>query len=140
VTAPRPILLVEDNPMDVDLALRAFKRHKPTHPIEVARDGEEALAWIPRWESGEPRPLIILLDLKLPRVGGMEVLRLLKAHPVFSAIPVVVLSTSAVGQDAQEAYALGANSYIVKPTDFDRFLDMAGQILSYWTALNLPPE
>lgn len=140
MTAPGSILLVDDNPMDVDLALRAFKRHKPTCPIEVARDGEEALAWIPRWESGEPRPSVMLLDLKMSRVSGLEVLRHLKAHPVYSAIPVVVLSTSAAGQDVQEAYALGANSYIVKPTDFDRFLDVAGQVLSYWTSLNLPPE
>ena len=73
----RPILLVEDNPMDVDLTLRAFKRRRVTNPIEVARDGEEALAWIARWEAGAPWPAVILLDLKLPKVDGLDVLRAL---------------------------------------------------------------
>ncbi|MFZ2987194.1 response regulator, partial [Ideonella sp.] len=75
----RPILLVEDNPMDVDLTRRAFAKRNIANPLEVARDGEEALAWLPRWESGEPLPVVILLDLKLPRVPGLEVLRQLKA-------------------------------------------------------------
>jgi len=136
----RPVLLVEDNPVDVDLTKRAFARRKLTNPIEVARDGEEALACIPRWEAGEPTPLLILLDLKLPRVSGLEVLAQWKAHAVSRAIPVVVLSSSAEDKDIQTAYQLGANSYIVKPVDFTKFLDVAAQIELYWCALNEPPQ
>jgi hypothetical protein len=136
----RPVLLVEDNPIDVDLTKRAFARRKLTNPIEVARDGEEALAYIPRWKAGEPTPLLILLDLKLPRVSGLEVLAQWKAQAVSRAIPVVVLTSSAEDKDIQAAYALGANSYIVKPVDFAKFLDVAAQIELYWCALNEPPQ
>jgi CheY-like chemotaxis protein len=134
------ILLVEDNPMDVDLALRAFKKRRLTNPIEVARDGEEALAWIPRWEAGEPVPAVILLDLKLPRVDGLEVLRQLKAHAAYRRIPVVVLTTSAENQDVARAYELGVNSYIVKPVDFDKFMEVASQIEICWTMINARPN
>lgn len=137
---PRPVLLVEDNPVDLDLTLRAFARHSLLNPIEVARDGEEALAWIPRWEAGETLPLLILLDLKLPRVDGLDVLARWKEHAVSRAIPVVVLSSSAEDRDIQTAYQLGANSYIVKPVAFDRFLEVAAQIELYWCALNEPPQ
>jgi CheY-like chemotaxis protein len=136
----RPVLLVEDNPIDVDLTKRAFARRKLTNPIEVARDGEEALAYIPRWKAGEPTPLLILLDLKLPRVSGLEVLAQWKAQAVSRAIPVVVLTSSAEDKDVQAAYELGANSYIVKPVDFAKFLDVAAQIELYWCALNEPPQ
>jgi CheY-like chemotaxis protein len=135
-----PILLVEDNPMDVDLTVRAFQRRHVTNPIQVARDGEEALEWIARWDRGEPPPAIVLLDLKLPRVDGMEVLRQLKSHPVYRTVPVVVLTTSAEDSDVQRAYQLGANSYIVKPVDFDSFVEVAAQIDLYWTILNKPPQ
>lgn len=137
---PRPVLLVEDNPVDLDLTLRAFARHALLNPIEVARDGEEALAWIPRWEAGETLPLLILLDLKLPRVDGLDVLARWKENAVSRAIPVVVLSSSAEDRDIQTAYNLGANSYIVKPVAFDRFLEVAAQIELYWCALNEPPQ
>lgn len=136
----RPVLLVEDNPMDVDLTLRAFARRKLTNPVVVARDGEEALAWIPRWEAGEILPLVILLDLKLPRVDGLEVLARWKAHAVSRAIPVVVLTSSAEDKDIEAAYKLGANSYILKPVDFGKFLDVAAQIELYWCALNTPAQ
>jgi hypothetical protein len=139
MTAIRPILLVDDNPMDVDLTLRAFKRRKLVNPIEVARDGEEALAWIPRWEAGEPRPVVILLDINMPKVSGLEVLRQFKSHPVLRSIPVVMLTTSAVNDDVEQAYQLGANSYIVKPVDFDKFMEVALQIEVYWAVLNQPP-
>ena len=132
----RSILLVEDNPMDVDLTLRAFKRRRVTNTIHVARDGEEALAWLPRWEAGEPWPAVILLDLKLPRVDGLEVLRQLKSHPTLRAIPVVVLTTSAEHADVQTAYQLGANSYIVKPVEFEKFMDVSEKIDLYWTLVN----
>ena len=136
----RPILLVDDNPMDVDLTLHALKRGKVLCPIEVARDGEEALAWIPRWEAGAPRPLVVLLDINMPKIGGLEVLRQLKSHPRLRTIPVVMLTTSAVREDIDAAYAYGANSYIVKPVDFDKFNEVAAQIELYWAVLNLSPE
>lgn len=135
----RPILLVEDNPFDVDLTLRAFRRHRLTNPVEVARDGEEALAWLPRWQAGELLPLVVLLDLKLPRIDGLEVLRGFKADPISRALPVVMLTTSQEAQDIEAAYALGANSYIVKPVEFDRFMTVAAQIKLYWCALNEAP-
>ena len=136
----KPILLVEDNPMDVDLTVRAFRRNHVTNPIEVARDGEEALSWIPRWERDEPVPAVILLDLKLPKVDGLEVLRRLKTHPVFRTLPVVILTTSAEDSDVRTAYELGVNSYVVKPVSFDRFTEVTAQIDLYWTLLNRAPE
>jgi len=135
-----PILLVEDNPMDVDLTKRAFSRRKLTNPIQVARDGEEAVSFIARWEAGEPPPVVILLDLKLPKLNGLEVLRRFKTHAVSQTIPVVVLTTSSEDSDVQTAYVYRANSYIVKPVDFDKFMNIAEQIELYWTVLNLPPR
>jgi CheY-like chemotaxis protein len=134
----RPILLVEDRSVDVDLTKRAFAKRKLLNPIEVARDGEEALAFVDRWEAGEPMPICILLDLKMPKVNGLEVLRRLKGHPKFSTIPVIVLTTSSEDQDIEEAYKLGCNSYIVKPVEFDKFIDVASEIEVYWCALNIP--
>ena len=135
----RPILLVEDNPMDVDLTRRAFIRRKIDHPIEVARDGEEALSLIATWGEQRPVPLLILLDLKLPKVDGLEVLRHLKSHPRFHVIPVVILSTSTEERDIQIAYREGANSFIVKPVDFDHFMQIVDNIQIYWCMLNTPP-
>ena len=132
----RPILLVEDNPMDVDLTQRAFAKRRIVNVLEVARDGEEALAWFARWDEGHPQPVVILLDLKLPRVSGLEVLRQLKAHADYSRIPVVVLTTSREDADVAAAYGLGANSYIVKPVEFEKFIDVAAQIDLYWCVLN----
>lgn len=131
-----PILLVEDNPLDVDLTLRAFQRRKLVNPVLVARDGEEALAWIPRWEAGESLPAVILLDLRLPRIDGLTVLQTLKTHPALRRIPVVVLTTSKEDRDIRAAYDRGANSYIVKPVNFENFMDMARQIELYWCVLN----
>lgn len=134
----RPILLVEDRAVDVDLTKRAFSKRKLVNPINVARDGEEALAFFERWEAGEPTPICILLDLKMPKVNGLEVLRRLKSHSKFSSIPVIVLTTSTEDQDVKEAYKLGCNSYIVKPVEFDKFVDVASEIEVYWCALNIP--
>ena len=134
------ILLVEDNPVDLDLTLRAFAKRNMLNTVDVVRDGAEALAWIPRWEHGESRPTMILLDLKLPKVDGLEVLKQLKSHPQLRSIPVVVLTTSAEDSDIQKAYALGANSYIVKPVDFDKFMDVAVQVELYWCVLNKHPS
>ncbi|MCE1170270.1 response regulator [Azovibrio restrictus] len=138
--ATPPILLVEDNPVDLDLTLRAFKRKHLSNPILIARDGEEALDFLPRWEADEPLPAVILLDLKLPKVDGLEVLRQLKEHPRFRRIPVVVLTSSAEDRDMDSAYALGVNSYIVKPVSFERFMEVAEHIELYWCVLNRKPE
>lgn len=134
-----PILLVEDNPVDVDLTLRAFKRRKLANEVLVSRDGEEALAWIPRWEAGEQLPAVVLLDLKLPKVDGLSVLRAFKAHKVSHRIPVVILTTSKEDKDVSAAYDLGANSYIAKPVEFEKFMDVAQHIELYWCVLNEKP-
>ena len=136
----RPILLVEDRASDIDLTKRAFAKQKLLNPVEVARDGEEALAYFDRWEAGAPLPICILLDLKMPKVSGLEVLRRLKSHPRFSTIPVVVLTTSTEDVDIQEAYKLGCNSYIVKPVEFEKFVGVASKIEIYWCALNIPSK
>jgi hypothetical protein len=132
-----PILLIEDNPVDIDLTLRAFKKQNLTNPIEIARDGEEAINLIGKWKEGKSKPVVILLDLKLPKFNGLEVLKVIKTHPVFKTIPVVVLTSSAEDSDINTAYELGANSYIVKPVEFDKFIDVAAQIELYWTVLNI---
>lgn len=136
----RAILLVEDNPMDVDLTLRAFARRKLSNPIDVARDGQEALDYIARWEAGAPLPAVILLDVNLPKVNGLEVLRQIRAQPACAQVPVVMLTTSTEDGDIARAYELGANSYIVKPVSFENFIDIAGQINLYWMVLNTPPR
>ncbi|MDX9748206.1 MAG: response regulator [Paludibacter sp.] len=132
----QPILLVEDNPVDLDLTIRAFKSQRLENPIVTARNGEEALAFVEKWENGEAIPVVILLDLKMPKVNGLEVLKVLKSHAKFSTIPIVILTTSSESSDVHEAYQLGANSYIVKPVDFEKFLDVAKQIDLYWRVLN----
>jgi len=136
----RPILLVEDNPMDIDLTLRAFKKEKISNPLQVARDGEEALALIPQWEEGAPIPLLILMDLKLPKIGGLEVTRKIKEHPEFKVIPIVVLTSSSEDTDIKTAYKYGANSYIVKPVDFDKFSSVASEINLYWIGTTVLPR
>lgn len=135
----RPILLIEDNPLDIDLTKRAFSRRRLTNPLEIMRDGEEALNCLDRWEAGESLPVVILLDLKLPRIDGLTVLQRLKKHPLSQPVPVVMLTSSQDDRDIAEAYRLGANSYIVKPVDFDKFLKVAEQIELYWCVTNQPP-
>ncbi len=137
---PRPILLVEDNPTDLDLTRRAFARRKLAQPLQVARDGQEVLDMIPSWAAGEPLPRVVLLDLKLPRVNGLEVLRQLRELPLTQFLPVVVLTSSNEDRDIQAAYQLHANSYIVKPVNFDNFLEVTAQIELYWCQLNHPPR
>lgn len=134
-----PILIVEDRLTDLDLTKRAFARRRVLNPIQEARDGEQAIAWIERWEAGERLPIFILLDLGLPKVSGLDVLRQFKSNPVSAAIPVIVLTTSVDNEDMQEAYRLGCNSYIVKPVDFEKFMETASQIEVYWCALNTSP-
>ena len=132
----RPVLIIEDRVIDLDLTKRALARHHVINPIQTARDGEEALAYLQRWEDGEPLPVFILLDIKLPKVSGLSVLSAIKNHPRFRTIPVVMLTGSEDDLDIQEAYKLGCNSYIVKPVDFDKFMDIASRIGIYWYAMN----
>lgn len=134
-----PILLVEDNPMDLDLTLRAFSKKKFSNTIQIARDGEEALAFLPRWDAGEPLPAVILLDINMPKVNGLEVLQQLKDHPLYRRIPVVMLTSSREDRDLKTAYDLGVNSYIEKPVSFTKFIEVAEHIELYWCVLNDRP-
>ena len=139
------ILLVEDNPDDLDMTLRALHKVNLANRIQVARDGVEALEFIfctgphagRKIENG---PKVILLDLKLPKVDGLEVLRRVKADPRTKTIPVVVLTSSKEQPDVVECYQLGVNSYIVKPVDFEQFTQAMQQLGMYWLLLNLPPK
>lgn len=135
-----PIFLVEDNPVDLDLTLRAFARQGIRNPVWVARDGEEAVQWLQQWHAGATLPKVVLLDIRLPRIGGLEVLRTFKSDPVFRRVPVVMLSTSKEVSDINTAYDLGANSYIVKPVGFDDFMAVAQRIERFWCGDNLSPE
>lgn len=128
------ILLVEDNPDDAALTLRALSRHNLANRVQVARDGVEAFECL----RDRSRPKVILLDLKLPRISGLEVLERLKADAETRTIPVVVLTSSREEPDIARAYALGANSYIVKPVEFDRFTEAVASLGLYWTLLNEP--
>lgn len=139
------ILLVEDNPHDVELTMHALRRHQLANRIHVARDGAEALDFLFCRGSYAGRsitdtPKVVLLDLKLPLIDGMEVLRQVKANPYTQAIPIVVLTSSREERDVVETYQLGVNSYIVKPVDFVQFTDSVRQIGLYWVLLNEPPQ
>ncbi len=138
------ILLVEDNPDDVELTLHALRRENLANHIHVARDGEEALDFIfcngdHADRSFERPPRFVLLDLKLPKVDGMEVLKRLKADPRTSAIPVVILTSSKEERDLVKGYGLGANSYIQKPVDFQQFRETVKNIGLYWLLINQAP-
>ena len=137
----RPILVVEDNPMDLDLMLQAFEEHGVINPVHVCRDGEEALAFIGDHSTPlDPSlPLLVLLDLRLPKVDGIEVLRQARQRPVWKQIPFVVVTTSRENSDITRAYKLGVNSYIVKPVDFPAFANVVKQIEFYWLLNDEPP-
>lgn len=141
----RPILLVEDNPDDEALTLRAFAKNKIANPVVVARDGVEALDYlfgtgIHAGRDVAAKPSVVLLDLKLPRIDGLEVLRRIRADNQTCLLPVVILTTSKEQRDIFEAYSLGANSYIRKPVDFEKFIHAVGQLALYWLSLNEPVE
>jgi len=138
------ILLVEDNPNDAELALRALKKHNLANNVAVVTDGEEAIDFVFARSKYEHRktesgPRIILLDLKLPKVDGLEVLRAIKGDPRTKIIPVIVLTSSREEKDIVESYKLGVNSYILKPVDFDKFVDAVKEIGYYWLLLNQSP-
>jgi len=139
------ILLVEDNPNDAELTLRALKKHNLANRVQIARDGVEALEFI--FATGpysgrniHHHPKIILLDLKLPKVDGLEVLRRIKSDERTKVIPVVVLTSSKEERDLVESYKLGANSYITKPVDFESFVKAVSELGLYWLLLNQPPR
>ena len=140
----KEILLVEDNPNDLELTLRVLKQHNLANDIEVARDGAEALEFVfgtGKHEGRDPNngPTVVLLDIKLPKVDGLEVLRQIKADPRTRSIPVVLLTSSREERDIMQGYALGTNSYIVKPVDFEQFVESIKQLGVYWLVLNEPP-
>ncbi|NTU42283.1 MAG: response regulator [Nitrospirales bacterium] len=138
------ILLVEDNPDDVMLTERAFRKSGIANRLVVAQDGAEAMDYLfasGQWEGRgrETDPVVVLLDLKLPKIDGLEVLRRLRAEPRTRLIPVVILTSSVEERDLISGYNLGANSYIHKPVDFDQFVDAARLLGLYWLVLNEPP-
>lgn len=142
--AAKPILLVEDNPDDELLTLRAFKKNHISNPIIVAHDGVEALDYL--FGRGQyagrdisDLPAVMLLDLKLPRLDGLEVLRAVRATDQTRLLPVVILTTSNEERDLIASYSLGANSYVRKPVNFDQFIAAIGQLGLYWLLVNTPP-
>ncbi|MDP1570886.1 MAG: response regulator [Vicinamibacterales bacterium] len=140
----KAILLVEDNPDDEALTLRALRRNNIANAVVVARDGAEALDWLFGTGAYLGRdvtvsPALVLLDLKLPKVDGLEVLRRLRAHPATRLVPVVILTTSREEQDRLQGYAHGTNSYVQKPVDFGEFVEAVKQVGLYWLVLNEPP-
>jgi len=138
------ILLVEDNPADLDLALYALRHNNLVNQIQVARDGEEALDFLfcrGRYSNraSDHFPKLVLLDLKLPKVDGMEVLRQLKSDGQTKTIPVVILTSSKEEKDLVQSYQLGVNSFIQKPVDFDQFRQIIKELQLYWLVVNQPP-
>ncbi|MFO7898167.1 MAG: response regulator [Planctomycetota bacterium] len=139
-----PVLLVEDDPDDVAITRRAFRRGKIANPLHVVRDGEEALEFLRRTgrykDDGPARPGLVLLDLNLPRVDGREVLRIVKETPGLKRIPVVILTTSDQESDIADCYDRGANTYITKPVDFHKFIQAVTTIGRYWLVLAEIPD
>lgn len=136
----RPILLVEDNPDDVALMLHALKSNQTLNPVVIAEDGEEALHHLQRAEI-DPHcrtPALILLDLNVPKLSGLDVLRQIRSNERTRLVPVVILTSSLERQDRLNAYECGANSYIRKPVDFEEFVKVTGELSHYWLSLNQP--
>ena len=136
---PKAILLVEDNPDDEALTLRAIKKNNISNEVVIAHDGVEAMEILSGHGNNHPPPAIVLLDLKLPRMDGLEVLQRVRADPRTRLLPVVILTTSREERDLINGYQLGANSYICKPVDFARFTEAVRQPGLYWLVLNESP-
>lgn len=144
-TAEVEILIVEDNSHDLEMTLRALRKHNFANKVVSARDGQEALDYIfgeGKWAGRDVKvtPAVVFLDLKLPKVDGIEVLRRVKADPRTRHTPVVVVTSSAEERDRVASYDLGANSYVTKPIDFENFLKTIAEVGFYWLAVNTPPE
>jgi len=144
MTAEKTIVLIEDNPDDVELALRALKKNNITNQVLIASDGEQALKLLfgnedEIQDNNKALPVVVLLDLKLPKIDGLQVLKQIRQTPRTSLLPVVILTSSDEERDLVESYRLGANSYIRKPVDFARFTEAVGQLGLYWLLLNQPP-
>jgi two-component system, response regulator len=145
----RPILVVEDNDDDLTLALRALREHDVRHEVALARDGVEASEFLFGDRDGDdegadarhPLPVVVILDLNLPRVNGLEVLRRIRAHERTRLLPVVVLTSSRADEDIVSSYSMGANSYVRKPVDYATFRDAMRALGDYWLSLNeMPPD
>ena len=130
------ILLVEDNPNDAELTQRALRKINLGAKVTIARDGAEAIDYL---MGNKPKPKVVFLDLKLPKIDGIEVLRRTRADSRTRSIPVVVLTSSQEERDISECYKLGVNSYVVKPVEFDRFYKAVGDLATYWLVLNKSP-
>ncbi|MFZ5496060.1 MAG: response regulator [Verrucomicrobiota bacterium] len=139
----RRILLVEDSLKDIDLTLAALEEHRLANEVQVARDGAEALDYLYRRGTYAGRddslPVVVLLDIKMPKVNGIEVLRQLKSDPAMRSLPVVMLTSSKEEPDLATCYQLGVNAYVVKPVDFQQFVDAVKQVGAFWAVLNEPP-
>lgn len=139
----RRILLVEDNPNDVELTIEALKEHNLANAVDLARDGEEALDYLHRRGPFSSRPdkppVVILLDLKLPKINGLEVLKEIKSDNLLRVIPVIVLTSSRQESDLAESYKLGVNSYVVKPVNYHDFIDAVRTLGMFWALINEPP-
>lgn len=139
----RPILLAEDSADDQTLILRSFKKNNITNPVLIANDGVEALDYLfgtgTRADEGIVRPALVLLDMKMPRLNGLDVLERIRKEPATKHIPVVILTSSDEEQDKLRSYDLGANSYVRKPVDFNEFAEAVGKLGLYWVLLNEPP-
>ncbi len=135
------ILLVEDNPQDAELVIRALNQCMPANHLAHVSDGQQALDFLfdPATEEARKPPKVVLLDLKMPKVGGLEVLREIRANERTRLLPVVILTSSREDCDVAEAYRLGVNSFIVKPVDFENFLEVVSNMGSYWIDLNEAP-
>jgi two-component system, response regulator len=136
------ILIVEDSAADAEMALRAIRSANLLNPTRIVSDGAEALEYLLGREGtpAPPRPKVVLLDLKLPKVSGLEVLETLRRNESTRHLPIVILTSSAETPDVRRAYELGANSYIVKPVEFDKFVEAIGRAGLYWLMVNRPPE
>ena len=134
---PKTILLVEDNPSDIALTRRALEKSRIANEMFVVEDGQEALEYLFALEAND-LPALILLDLKLPRLDGLQVLRSIRANAYTSRLPVVILTTSSEEQDIAQSYDLGANSYIRKPVDFTQFVEAVAHLGLYWLVINEP--
>ena len=134
----KPILLVEDSANDIELTLAALQDSHVANPVVVLRNGAEALTYLEHNQSAG-QPVVVLLDIKMPKVSGIEVLRAIKSNPRLSQLPVVMLTSSREGPDIDECYRTGANAYVVKPVEFDQFSQAVKDVGRFWAVVNEPP-